>query len=343
MVDARRFRLSPRSSGGRFPSDLAGVAALVALTVVAVFVPGVRESPVRLVLGLVFLLFLPGYALVSALFPEEMTRTTDQRGGTGGESTVGLVPSVELVVRLALSFGTSVAIVSLVSLLLDASSREISLVSLVVSVGAFTLACALVAAFRRSAVPPERRFSVSFRRWFAGVWREAFHRRSGVDLALNVLLVASILLAATGVGYTMSTHGDGNQYTEFYLLTENESGELVADGYPNGSGETGSLVVGVHNREHERVEYTVVVQSQRLAGDAANGTSDLTVENRTERRRFGVALEHNETARETVDISSTSGDGLRRVAFLLYRGDPPESPRIGNAYRETHVWVNATS
>jgi len=63
--------------------------------------------------------------------------------------------------------------------------------------------------------------------------------------------------------------------TEFYLLTENESGDLVAAGYPTNMtrGESGSLVVGIGNQGHESVEYTVVVELQRV--EIVNGTATV--------------------------------------------------------------------
>jgi len=36
-----------------------------------------------------------------------------------------------------------------------------------------------------------------------------------------------------------------------------------------------------------------------------------------------------------------SGDRLR-VAYLLYRGSVPDDPDVANAYRELHLWINAS-
>lgn len=53
----------------KFPSDLLLVAGLVILTDIIVLIPVLNESFIRIVLGLLLVLFLPGYALVALLFP----------------------------------------------------------------------------------------------------------------------------------------------------------------------------------------------------------------------------------------------------------------------------------
>ncbi|MDH4300312.1 MAG: DUF1616 domain-containing protein, partial [Dehalococcoidia bacterium] len=81
----------------RLDSDLWLIGILtILLAVIIAFVP---SSPARIVLGLPFLLFFPGYTLMAALFPKK-----DRLGG---------------VERVALSFGLSIAVVPLVGLILN--------------------------------------------------------------------------------------------------------------------------------------------------------------------------------------------------------------------------------
>ncbi|MCK4222104.1 MAG: DUF1616 domain-containing protein, partial [Dehalococcoidia bacterium] len=71
------------------------VIANLALLPAALFTTG----PLRIVLGLPFLLFSPGYALIAALFPKK-----------------GSLDGIE---RIALSFGLSIAVVPLIGLILN--------------------------------------------------------------------------------------------------------------------------------------------------------------------------------------------------------------------------------
>ena len=53
----------------RIPLDLALVIALTLACILFVLTPRLDETPVRVLLGLLLVLFLPGYSLVVALFP----------------------------------------------------------------------------------------------------------------------------------------------------------------------------------------------------------------------------------------------------------------------------------
>jgi uncharacterized membrane protein len=143
----------------------------------------------------------------------------------------------------------------------------------------------------------------------------------------------------------------GEQFTEFYVLTENETGGLVADGYPTEFqvGASKPVVVGIGNQEHRRTNYTAVVVVQNVSfepgGEPANATANATVvevPESIELGRFSAALAHNETWHRTYELRPTMTGTNLRLAFLLYRGTPPESPTVDNAYRELHLWVNVT-
>jgi uncharacterized membrane protein len=103
------------ASLGRLPSDLTTVVLVTLLVNASIFVPFLRGTPLQTVLGLLFVIAVPGYALVSALFPEadqSRFRTGDDsyaRGATDRWDISG-------VERATLSLGSSIAIDPLVGI-----------------------------------------------------------------------------------------------------------------------------------------------------------------------------------------------------------------------------------
>jgi uncharacterized membrane protein len=354
MPNGRWWLLLPRPVR-ELPADLAAVAVLVVATNLSVFVPVVRETPLRIVLGLPFVLFVPGYAFVAALFPEEgegPVADADADDGHASESDVeepGTVPGrdrgIDGIERVALSFGLSIAVVPLIGLVLNFTPWGIRLAPVALAVSGFTLACVAVAARRRWALPADERFAVPYREWYAAGRAELFEPDSRSDAALNVLLVASLLLAVTSVAYAVAVPKQGEQFTEFYVLTENETGDLVADDYPTefAVGERRPVVLGVGNHEHEPTSYAVVVQLQRVEERTVGNNTTVTVRERDELDRLRTGeLAHNETWHQEYGIEPTMEGERLRLAFLLYTDSPPAEPTVENAYRELHLWVNVS-
>ena len=327
----------------RLPVDLVVVALLVLLTAVSVFVPPIDETPIRIVLGLPFVLFLPGYAFVAALFPDAGPSPATDSGDEGSAGRVERVrrDGIDGIERVALSFGLSIAISPLIGLALNFTPFGIRLAPIMVGVGGFTLLACAVAAVRRKALPAEDRFRVPFGRWYAATRTELFDPETRMDQVLNVVLVVSLLLAVSSVAYAVATPAAGESFSEFYLLTENQSGSLTAEDYPTNftEGDGESLVVGVTNHEHQPENYTVVSQIQRVR--VANNST--TVLERNELQRFDLQLANNETWTRQHTVTPTMTGERLRLVYLLYRGSAPANPTTENAYRETHLWVNVTS
>ena len=326
----------------RLPVDLAAIGALVVLTVFAVFVPIVRETPLRIVLGLAFVLFAPGYAFVAALFPERggtpAVDRTDENAAGARDARQFRDGGIDGIERLALSFGLSIAVTPLIGLVLNFTPFGIRLGPIVVGIGGFTLVAVAVGAVRRRALPADERFRVPLGEWYGSVRTELFEPETRTDRVLNVVLVVSLLLAVGSVTYAVAVPKSGESFTEFYLLTENETGELVAADYPENLtvGEDRSVVVGITNHEHETVSYSVVAELQRVR--TANNST--TVIERSSVGRFTPRLAANETWRRTHDVTPTMAGDRLRLVYLLYRGQPPAEPTVENAYIETHLWVN---
>jgi len=344
--DTDWWQLIPRPLR-QLPADLVAIILLVGATAVAVLAPVVDETPLRVVLGLPFVLFLPGYAFIAALFPEgNHSIATDPDTGSDGDNEDptdrGPLPrnGIDGIERTALSFGLSIAISPLIGLVLNFTPLDIRLVPVTLSISAFTLLMTGVAARRRWRLPSEERFRVPYQEWYTGLHRELRQPETQVDKVLNVILVVSLLLAVSSVAYAVMVPKQGESFTEFYLLTENESGDLMADEYPQNFtvGESQSVVVGINNHEHRSMNYSVVVELQRV--QFTNNSTQVLEEETLD--RFSPSVDSNGTWRQRQSIEPTlTGDRLRLV-YLLYQGEPPHEPSVDEAHRETHLWINVT-
>ena len=94
----------------------------------------------RIALGLLFVLFFPGYTLLSALFPKR-----DDLDG---------------IERIALSFGLSIAIVPLIGLILNYTPWGIRLYPILISITLFILIASGIAWYRQRRLAPAQRFGV---------------------------------------------------------------------------------------------------------------------------------------------------------------------------------------
>lgn len=332
------------------PADLLALVALIILANVSVFHPAVSGSPVRIPTGLLFALFVPGYALVSAWFPaagraRERGRTETERG-PGGTSRASdrrfpdRFRGIDRWERIGLSVALSLAVVPLLALALTLSLPSLTTFSLFMTISAFTVLCVLIAAKRRWSLPPRRRFRLSVVDRLANVRRSFSEEDSGAEMVLNVVLVAAILLAVGTFGFAVASPPDGETYTEFYLVSEDEDGEYVAAEYPDliTVGEPQQIHTGIENYEGNALDYEVVVQLQRVEGSGQG----VTVVERHEVDRFSVSIAPDErriTERNLTVSDELTGSDLR-LEFLLYRDSAPESPIRETAYRELHIWID---
>ena len=354
MVEARTLWLLLPRPIRALPADLAAVLALVVATNLAVLAPLLRDTPLRIPLGLAFVLFVPGYAFIAALFPEtgespteEMERDDGTAAGVGESGDVdddaflaGVGRSgIDGIERVALAFGLSIAIVPLIGLVLNFTPWGIRLLPIMLAVSGFTVLTAAVAAARRWELPPVERFRVPYREWYTAGHAEVFEPETRTDAFLNVALAASIVLAVGAVGFAVLVPPQGEQFSAVYVLTEDDDGELVADGYPSELelGEAAEIIVGVDNNEHRTVDYTVVVVEQRVE-TAGNQSS---VEEQRELDRFETSLAHDESWHYPHAIEPTFVGDEVRVAWLLFLDDEvPDEPTIDDTEYSVHIWID---
>ncbi len=222
----------------RFPKDLWAVLAAVLLTMVFVLVPPLNETFVRTVLGLIMVLFLPGYSLISALFP-------------GKKDLDGIE-------RIALSFGLSIAITPLLGLILNYTPFGIRQIPSLISISIFTIICTIMAYIRRLKVDEKERFVLSF------TYKPTLPKKR-IDKALTIILMVSILASIFALIYVIVTPKEGEKFTEFYVLGPGG----MADNYPKNLkiGENGTVILGVVNHEYAPTNYTIrVMWADELIG-----------------------------------------------------------------------------
>ena len=291
-------------TGKKFPSDLLTVIGLVILTDLFVLTPGLSETILRNILGLPLVLFLPGYALIAALFPAK----SDLDG----------------IERTALSFGLSIAVVPLIGLGLNYTPWGIRLIPILISLSVFTFAMCGLAYLRRAKLPDADAFEVPFRKMAHELKAEILEKpESGLDRVLTIILVLSILLSVATLFYVVITPKEGEHFTEFYLLGP----EGMADNYPTNYtlGESGTVIVGVVNHEYMPVNYTMDV---RLENKSLPLPKDIQQ----------VTLAHNETWEEPLTLTPPVEGKNMKLEFLLFNETDKNTP-----YRDLHLWINVNS
>jgi len=332
--------------GLRAGVDLVAIIALVALVNLVVFLPGVDGTVVRVVLGSVFVLFVPGYVLLAALFPEagRSPTDTDRSGLTGDSVSLFDKPreqrTIDGLERAALAFALSIALVPLLMLGLLLAGFPFAMVPITATLTAWTAVLVPVAAIRRWQLPPRQRFRVPVWQWLGAREQLTASADSRFDAALNVGVVAVIVLALATSAFAVAAPPEGERYTEFYVSTADGDGNLSFSNYPDTlrPGDTESMHVGIENYEGESVDYSVVVQLQRVEGSA----NDTAVTDRVAVDRFSTTLGPSETRqvnRSLTVANRLTGDNLR-LQFLLYEGSVPDNPTAENAYRTVHLWVD---
>lgn len=303
-----------------FPADLKIALIWLAANILAIYLPILNETPIRAALLVPGILFLPGYCLIAVLFPRDS--------------------DIDLIERIALSFGLSIAVVPLIGLVLNFTPWGIRLEPIVVSLTYFTLMMILAAHYRRSLLPTEERFRVPFSE-SAGTIRDAIASKKGsrVDRILNAVLVLAILTALVSTVYVIAVPKQGERFTEFFILGENQR---AAD-YPDSIiiGKEYPLYIGVGNQEYRPVTYTVETWGMLKEYDNVTNTSRILTMDPLWQHSFTLA--HNETATIPYNLS-VAKSGYNRVEFLLFNETLPGSAvssvdRINVSYRDLHLWV----
>ncbi len=307
----RRFHLEIRER----PYDLVACIVLALLLVALVLFLG--DSRARQVLGLVFILFLPGYAATAALFPEN-----DQ---------------IDTIERVALSFGLSIAIVPLIGLGLNFTPWGIRLDPILAAVSAFIIGASLAAWYRRARLPMDERFAivVDFKLSLAGM--------PMIDKVLTIGIVVMLVASVVVLAWAVTTPRVGERFTQLALLGPDGK----ATGYPGNLtvGEPATVLLSVRSFEHEQRAYTILIIITNITDNSTRAGSygiDWT-QSHDLSANVGIAqnftLLHEESFNRTFNFTVTAS-GEWKLQFLLYLDGSPLTQT--DAYREVHLWLDVT-
>jgi uncharacterized membrane protein len=182
---------------------------------------------VRLPLGLLAVLGLPGWSIGLAVFPAGR--------------------ALDIAERLALSCGLSLATASICALALQQVAGGIPPTFLILTITGCTVLATIVAWFR---VAPSRTESGSA----GGQWRLAPHHWSPTARRQLLVLGGAVLVVGVALGWGLQPP----RLTEFFLLGP----DGLAGDYPRvaRSGEPITILVGISNHERVPERYTVRVE-----------------------------------------------------------------------------------
>ena len=202
----------------------------------------------RTILGLPFVLLLPGYLLTTVMYPK-----ADDLGSLA---------------RTALSVGLSIIMVPLIGLLLNYLLWGIRLLPIMFSLTFFNIFLAVLGWYRRKKLPVEKRFiltlEVNFRQWT--------QKAKELKFVHKALLITCLLLFVT-LFYILFSPKIGDSFTEFYITGQ----DGLASGYDEQLqvGEYGVVKGGVINHEHQKTIYRMEI---RVDGDLIEIITPISLE-----------------------------------------------------------------
>jgi uncharacterized membrane protein len=220
---------------------------LTALLLVTIyFVP---ENWIRVIIGLPFILFFPGYSMLAALF--------------------GNRNDMDSLENLVLSVILSIAVVGLIGFGLNYTSTGIKLEPVLYSISVFigiTSTVGLIRLIRAQESRSIHKFQLKWPRDLIKVFSKP------VTFILLIVIVISIGV----LGYTVLASNNSEKYTEFYILglygkaynypnefimNNNRTVQINYDsGIDSTFGEWGKITLGIVNVQQKKVSYSIAIK-----------------------------------------------------------------------------------
>lgn len=300
------------------------------------------DDTLRTVLGLLFILFIPGYLLIFVLFP---TKKTDD--------------GINVIERIALSFGTSMAIVGLIGFAIIITNGKIELEYALISIFILEISMGVASLYRWFKTAPDERVVVSIDLSMLKL-KNNLKSKGKLDKVLIAVLIILILITATLFIFVIINPRTGEKFTSFSLLASDRSSTNLPHNII--SGENVTIIIGVTNHEYQTIDYTIevwLINQTITFNESTNENMIFSYNNAWFMDKINTTLSHtdknNEKAWEsqweynyTFNITK-KGENLT-LAFLLFT-TPTENiydkdykdrieQKIDNAYQDLYLWIN---
>lgn len=206
---------------------LSGIIILdIVLFIFTYFFP---VTVLRAVLGIPFILFVPGFVLLSALIPKRDDMITSE--------------------RLILSFVLSIIADSCIGLVLNYTPFGITLTSIIVSETVFVLLISVIGVLRQLVLSPGEQSHLEFN------LRLVNPASGALNATLTVVMILIVIGAlATGIYYSFAPQ-KSIPYTQFYVVQQVNGALYSAENATTGNGV--KITLGLENNEGAQVNYKV--------------------------------------------------------------------------------------
>ncbi|MBN1600766.1 MAG: DUF1616 domain-containing protein [Chitinispirillaceae bacterium] len=287
----------------------------ILLIIVILSVP---SSIFRIILGIPFLLFFPGYALYAALFINQ--KKTDY---------------LEMI---AISIGMSIAVTALIGLVLNYTAWGIEMLPQLLTLEGFIIIMSVIARIRES------RYIYQWQLITVSDPEKHSEFKSKIGTIFSVTLCLSIVFFISILGFTVASSKTGETYTEFYLLGSDGQAEkypfefvlnnsqidriIYSDGAVVSQQIKDTLIIGIVNHEQKTLDYSLTI--------LVNGEPvKIIYENDISESIKVLALENEEKWEQKLGFIPTAVGNNQKVEFLL-TADNGETEFVNSL----HFWIN---
>ncbi len=259
-------------------------------------------------LGLLFVVFVPGYLAMAAVLPR------------AGEA--------DWIFRVAVAFGLGFALEAFLGLVLNFTPFGITFTSAVVTILAASLGLGIFAYIRRMSLSPDQRLELSL-----DIHVTPWGEYSLLERGLAIALVAILAITIPFLGMAFLQPQPKQSFTELYLL--GPSGNFTGLPSQLNVSEPASVGIVVTNQEQTSVAYALRLNllGVRIVINATTGANETLVLNDTTWTWFNFTLADGKSWTQTYSFSIPE-IGTWVVQFALFRNGALTSP-----YREVDLLI----
>lgn len=317
----------------KYPVDII-VSMFCSFIIIPIILLNLNDT-LKIIIGLLFLLFIPGYLVLFAIFP---TKKTDK--------------GIDFTERIALSFGISLVIVALTGIALYYTTDKIQSESALLSIFIINITIGVISIYRWFKTKPDERLVLS-------IDLASYKLKDKLDKVLISILIILILVTSTLFIFVITNPRFDEKFTSFNILDS----DRMTTNYPHNilAGENATIIIGVTNHEYQTINYTIEIWlvNRTIIYDESTKENIITYNNAWFIDKINTRLNHIDKNTEKgwesqwefnyIFNITKKGENLT-LAFLLYK-TPTNSydytndykdiieQKINNSYKELYIWI----